>query len=139
MEQREIKIYSTLNQDFIKVNTDVTTWGQLKAISSVKALLTQDMQGLIKSSKVTLDHDSATLPSEPFTLFLMPQKSKGGGQPPQEQALEGLGDLLEQLDSAISDVFEVAGQIRDLYEKDVTSEVEALRKEAEKIREELGI
>ena len=138
MEQREIKVYSTLNQDFIRVTTNASTWGELKSLPEVSKLLTSDMQGLIKSTKVTLTHNDASLPAEPFTLFLLPQKSKGGGSV-EPEAVESMGNLLQDLDDTIGNLLEISKELKEIFDKDITSEVDSLKAEAEKIKEELGI
>ena len=75
---RKIIVFSTTAGRKIEVTTDAATWGQLKSVSEVKGLLSDNMEGAVKETKVSLKSDDAVLPSGDCTIFLVQSKTKAG-------------------------------------------------------------
>ena len=72
-----VKVYSTQMGEK-SVETSATTWGQLQNDLSKNGISYSGMKSVIGESKLTLEADAAILPTEGFTLFLMPKKTKAG-------------------------------------------------------------
>ena len=73
---REIRVFSTKVKK--KLQSDVSTWGELKRILSVNDISYAGMNAALSGSKVSLQHNDAILPTENFVLYLMPTKVKSG-------------------------------------------------------------
>ena len=73
---REIRVFSTKVKK--KLQSDVSTWGELKRILSVNDISYAGMNAALSGSKVSLQHNDAVLPTENFVLYLMPTKVKSG-------------------------------------------------------------
>ena len=73
---REIRVFSTKVKK--KLQSDVSTWGELKRILSVNDISYTGMSAALSGSKVSLQHNDAILPTENFVLYLMPTKVKSG-------------------------------------------------------------
>lgn len=75
---RVIKVLSTETSSLKEFTTDVTTWSQLKGILVENGIDPNNMKGMVKETRTTLEHDAAVLPTSDFTLFLTPTKVKSG-------------------------------------------------------------
>lgn len=75
-----VKVYSTQGGEK-DVQTSATTWGQLQEDLRKNGVAYDGMKSVVGETKVTLEADAAMLPSEGFTLFLMPKKTKAGVNP----------------------------------------------------------
>lgn len=76
---RLVKVFATGNDNIIEITTSATTWGQLQAeLRSTKNLDVSNMNAKVRSSKVTLEHKDAELPTGEFTIFVTPAKVKSG-------------------------------------------------------------
>lgn len=73
---REIKVFSTLTRK--KIETDASTWGELQTHLRKEGVRFENMKVAIGKSKLMLEHPHAELPPNPFTLYLMPTKTKSG-------------------------------------------------------------
>ena len=73
---REIRVFSTKVKK--KLQSDVSTWGELKRILSVNNISYTGMNAALSGSKVSLQHNDAVLPTDNFVLYLMPNKVKSG-------------------------------------------------------------
>ena len=74
--EREIKIFSTLTRK--RLNSSATTWSELQAELKNESIKFENMKAAVGKSKISLEYPGAQLPSEPFTLYLMPTKTKSG-------------------------------------------------------------
>ena len=77
MSTRKVTLKVTSQKDLIKVDSEARTFGELK--KEVKEVKWDGMRVVERSTKNTLDMDEATLPAGEFTLFLVPEKVKSGG------------------------------------------------------------
>jgi hypothetical protein len=73
---REIRIFSTKVKK--KLQSDVSSWGELKTLLNVNDIRYTGMNAALSGSKVSLQHNDAILPTENFVLYLMPNKVKSG-------------------------------------------------------------
>lgn len=73
---REIRIFSTKVKK--KLQSDVSTWGELKRLLNVNDISYNGMTAALSGSKVSLEHNDAVLPTDNFVLYLMPSKVKSG-------------------------------------------------------------
>jgi hypothetical protein len=76
MTTREIKVFSTLTRR--KIESSATTWGELQTELRSEKVRFDNMKVAIGKSKLMLEHPEAELPTSPFTLYLMPMKTKSG-------------------------------------------------------------
>ncbi|MHA1199671.1 MAG: hypothetical protein ACTSQF_10125 [Candidatus Heimdallarchaeaceae archaeon] len=77
MSTRKVTLKVTSQKDLIKIESDARTFGELK--KGVKEVKWDGMRVVERSTKNTLDMDEAILPAGDFTLFLVPEKVKSGG------------------------------------------------------------
>lgn len=75
---RKITIVSTKIDGKVELNSSATTWGELKPELTNNNISISDMKVMEKDSKMTLDSDSAVLPTGDVILFLTPGKVKSG-------------------------------------------------------------
>lgn len=75
-EGRTIRVFSTRSRK--KIESQATTWGELKVELRELDIPYNGMKAAIGKSKVTLEHKDAQLPAEEFVLYLMPTKTKSG-------------------------------------------------------------
>ena len=76
---RIVRFYTTLGK-LIKVETDATTWGELKGLAQDEGVNTSETKATVSTNKTTLDHDDAHLPEGEFTVFFTKINSKAGAE-----------------------------------------------------------
>jgi ethanolamine ammonia-lyase large subunit len=74
---RNITIFSQRDNEMVTVQSDDVTWGSLKD-NFEEEISFNNMRGVVKSTRNTLDVDDARLPEGEFTLFLFPKKVSSG-------------------------------------------------------------
>lgn len=87
---RKITLYNTQNTAASKViETDATTYAELKPLLHDMGLETdvKKRKYVIGENKLTLEADGANLPTENFTLFMFPVKTKAGSKVVTEDIL----------------------------------------------------
>jgi hypothetical protein len=77
MSTRKVTLKVTSQKDLIKVESNARTFGELK--KEIKDVKWSGMRVVERSTKHTLQDDAALLPAGEFTLFLVPEKVKSGG------------------------------------------------------------
>jgi hypothetical protein len=75
---RTITIYSTSGQDGKIISSNAKTWGELQGVLTENGVSHKNMKAVIGENRHTLEVANAELPSDKFTLFLMPIKVKSG-------------------------------------------------------------
>lgn len=79
---RTIIIYNTQSGTDFEVNTDATTWGDLKRALSSQVNKIDSMKAVVSHNSSTLEADEALLPDSPsdgdLTIFLSPMEVKSG-------------------------------------------------------------
>lgn len=75
---RKVTAVSTRDGGRKEVDTDVTTWGELKPLLEAEGMTTSNMKAMVRDTKQNLERDDAQLPTGDFTLFLTPGKVKSG-------------------------------------------------------------
>lgn len=79
MSARVVKVFATGNDNIIEITTSARTWGELQnELRSQKNMDVSGMNAKVRSSKVTLEHKDAELPTGEFTIFVTPAKVKSG-------------------------------------------------------------
>lgn len=82
---RNVLVYSTVGQTKKEISTSAVNWLQLKAALLDEEVSTQGMKAVIGQTQVSLDLDEAILPTEGFTLFLVPSKVESGWDDEEEE------------------------------------------------------
>jgi hypothetical protein len=75
---REIRVLSTRDDVAKKFDSDVKTWGELKAQINAIGIDCSGLKAMVRETKITLEDSAATLPEETFTIVLTPDKMKSG-------------------------------------------------------------
>jgi hypothetical protein len=78
MATRNVVVASAASNTAKKFTTTATTWGELKAQSDMRGLIAGEVEAIINPGKQTLGRDESVLPTEDFSLFLIPLKNKAG-------------------------------------------------------------
>lgn len=86
---RLVTIYNTLGSNRIPIESDATTWGQLKVNLVDYAVPYLDMKAIVGDTQVTLESSEALLPLGDCTIMLFPQKVKSGVE---EEGIDGDGN-----------------------------------------------
>lgn len=81
MNTREITVVATKGGRIEKIETNVSTWGELRELIQDKYDL-QNLKAVENINKTTLEHIDAVLPENNFRLFLRPSKTKSGASSP---------------------------------------------------------
>lgn len=76
--QKKVTVFSTLGKNAQEFTTAATTWGELQSNLKEMNITFSGMKAVIGENKHTLESDKALLPTEQFTLYLMPVKTKSG-------------------------------------------------------------
>ena len=98
---RKIKVFTTVGAADT-IETDVTTFGDLKPILSQREISLDNMRVVVGESKNELSVDAAVLPEGDFKLYLMPAKTKSGSG---NAFADKLRDIAEQMDE-LADIAE---------------------------------
>ena len=62
----------------VEISSNATIWSELKTEIQAKGISTDNMKGIVRSTRVTLEASDAILPEGEFTLFLFTEKNKAG-------------------------------------------------------------
>ena len=135
---RKISIFSTKTNSLTNVESDATTWGELK--SQISHLFAEEMVATVVETKNQLIVSDAILPTGDFKLVLTPSKTKSG----QEiiDVASAIATLKEKFDTAFQellDEIENGDHSKYLDTKSSSSETDQLKKEAESIKRSLGL
>jgi hypothetical protein len=74
---RTITLYTTYGK-IEKIETDVTTWGELEKLAISKGIDTDKLLATEGVRKTDLNHSEAILPEGPFTVFFRKKETKAG-------------------------------------------------------------
>ncbi len=75
---RTVTVFATKGKRTAKIETDVTTWGELKSLVSNEGYDLGSLNATESITRTDLAHQDAVLPTGDFTLFLRPAKTKSG-------------------------------------------------------------
>ena len=86
---KKIKVFGSTRSGMVEINSDASTWGELKTELANEGLLQGDMKAVIREGQTEMKTNSQTLPTglgfndeneqtHDFTLFLNPIKTKSG-------------------------------------------------------------
>ncbi len=127
---RKVTVFSTTTNRKVVVTTDATTWGQLRAVSEVRGLLADNMDYVVKETKVGLASDESVLPTGDFTVFMIQKKTKAGAV-----SRERMREIIEEeIDSFVDDLLERMDDEGDIIED---SDEDTLAAEAARIAERM--
>jgi hypothetical protein len=106
----KVTVFSTGGKTGIDINTEATTWKQLKQELSKVGVSTSGMKAVVGQSKVSLEHEDAQIPQQDFTLFMLPVQTKSGYSIPDAATIEAmpygmLRNLLKDIAAADGDAF----------------------------------
>lgn len=93
---RTVKVYSTVGASGA-IETNVTTLGELKPLLAQKGIDYSGMKMLVGETRNELSVDEATLPEGDFKLYLMPKKTKSGGNARIADLFDTLSDTYASL------------------------------------------
>lgn len=77
---RVITIYSTKGAKKAKIETDVTTWGELQTLVKKEGYDLDKLHATENINKSDLVNNAAVLPTGEFTIFLRPKQTKSGAE-----------------------------------------------------------
>lgn len=124
---RTITLYATKGGKKEKVETDVTTWKELRKIAKDAGY---DVDKLLSTENVTrhdLVNDEALLPEGPFTLFMRPKQVKSGGYTGELSAL-----VYKEIKTGIKEDLDLYGDVAKAHYNEgknyTTKSTEELRK-----------
>jgi len=106
---RTVKVYSTREGKVNKVETSVSTWGELRPILEDYGYYTPSMRAIESATKVTLEHNNIALPEGDFLLMMVPKESKAGANYILDD--DDVEDLAEAIEDAVRKFLE--GKIED--------------------------
>lgn len=148
---KRVTVYSTVGQQKHEVTVSANNWGELQRELSEHGVGTSGMKAVIGESQVTLESNQAEVPSNDFTLFLLPQKVKSGSYWGKDEDCD-CEDESEDVDGTLSSqikskIQEIGQNVNDLYELALRLESEnpqdistkELRDRAEQIKKNFGI
>lgn len=121
-----ITVYSTRTNAAVQHETSATTWGALRDELSAAGLINSDMRAILRETKVTLENKDIVMPTEPYTIFVTPVKTKSGSGKASELTVARIRELKKEIDQ----VFELAIQDLNNAEK---QRVVKLQKECDDI------
>jgi hypothetical protein len=127
---RKVTVFSTTTNRKVVVTTDVTTWGQLKAVSEVRGLLADNMDYVVKETKLGLASDESVLPTGDFTVFMIQKKTKAG-----VISRERMREIIEEeTDDLVNSILERLDDEGDVLED---SDEDTLAEEAARIASQM--
>ena len=85
---RKVTIYSNKTRATQEINTNVATWGELKALIN-EDMMVSNARCMVKENRMTLESSAAVLPTGDFIVYIYPTKVKSGVT---EDAYAGLTD-----------------------------------------------
>jgi hypothetical protein len=118
---RKVTVFSTTTNRKVVVTTDVTTWGQLKAVSEVRGLLADNMDYVVKETKLGLASDESVLPTGDFTVFMIQKKTKAGVIS-RERMREIIEEETDELVNSILERLDDEGDVLEDSDEDVLAE-----------------
>ena len=96
---RTITLYTTLGK-LIKIETEATTWGELRPLANEEGVDTTQMRAMENKNKTSLEHDDAVLPEGNFTIFFTKINSKAGAEMSYKELRANIKELVDTQDAA---------------------------------------
>ena len=76
---RKITVLTTIGKSGIAVHSQAQTWGELKIDLSEAGVITENMNVVEGTTRVTLENNEAQIPAGDFKIFMTPKETKSGG------------------------------------------------------------
>lgn len=132
-----VKVSTPAADGMREIQTEATTWGELKSDLLDAGISTDGMKGVVRETKVSLEASDAQLPDTDFTVMLFTGKIKSGFD--HAEMMRALRDNIENAYNEVID--DIESGLFDDGENDScerTSTVSSLEQERRKIERELG-
>jgi len=100
---RTVTVFSTKGSRRAKIETDVTTWGELRSLVEKEGYDVDKLHATENIRRTDLTHKDAVLPMSAFTLFMRPKKTKSGGNYDNMGFTQLRGELDDEDKSIISE------------------------------------
>lgn len=75
---RKVTVINPSTNQPVEIQTSATTWGTLVPELNANNITTNNMKGIVRETKNSLEVNDAALPQGEFTLFLFAAKNKAG-------------------------------------------------------------
>lgn len=126
MSIRKIKVVTTSGISGT-IETSVTTLGELKPLLRERNIDYSGMKLVVGSTRNELSINDAALPEGDFKLYLMPHKTKSGGNR-VSLILNQIADLFDQLADAVEEGVPVASSLVKSLSAEDRADVEDLNR-----------
>ncbi len=131
---RIVKVSTPAADGMREIQTEATTWGELKSDLQDAGISTDGMKGVVRETKVSLEASDAQLPDTDFTVMLFTGKIKSGFD--HAEMMRALRDNIENAYNEVIDSIE-AGEFGD--DQPATSAASSsIEAERRRIERELG-
>jgi hypothetical protein len=128
---RTIRVISTQADSAISIESNATTWSQLKEELGARFSGVSDMKAIVRETRVTLESPEAQLPEGNFTIILSMKKIASGVR----YSISQLREIRTKLNNVFADLL---GDVASEEEEEVEEEdVNALQAEERAEIEEL--
>ncbi len=129
-----VKVSTPAADGMREIQTEATTWGELKSDLLDAGISTDGMKGVVRETKVSLEASDAQLPDTDFTVMLFTGKIKSGFD--HAEMMRSLRDNIENAYNEVIDSIE-AGEFGD--DQPATSAASSsIEAERRRIERELG-
>ncbi len=129
-----VKVSTPAADGMREIQTEATTWGELKSDLLDAGISTDGMKGVVRETKVSLEASDAQLPDTDFTVMLFTGKIKSGFD--HAEMMRALRDNIENAYNEVIDSIEV-GEFGD--DQPATSAASSsIEAERRRIERELG-
>lgn len=98
---RTVKISTSGADGLREIETEATTWSELKSDMNDAGISTDSMKGVVRETKVSLEANDAQIPGGNFTVMLFTGKIKSGFD--NAQMMRDLRDSIETVYNEIID------------------------------------
>lgn len=130
---RTIRVISTQADSAISIESNATTWSQLKEELGARFSGVSDMKAIVRETRVTLESPEAQLPEANFTIILSMKKIASGVR----YSISQLRELRTKLNNVFADLLEDVASEEEVEEEVEEEDVNALQDEERAEIEEL--
>jgi hypothetical protein len=128
---RTIRVISTQADSAISIESNATTWSQLKEELGARFSGVSDMKAIVRETRVTLESPEAQLPEGNFTIILSMKKIASGVR----YSISQLREIRTKLNNVFADLLgDLAAEEEEVEEEDVNALQAEERAEIEELR-----
>lgn len=95
MTQRIITFYTTVGNNNVAIETDATTFGQLKPLMNEKNIKHENMNLIVDVTETAIIGDDSVLPEGEFVIYITPKKTKSGADLTRPECYSKIKSLLD--------------------------------------------